>query len=59
MAELGFCVANGSVDSLVGSDGDMVYTFDVTPNAIGEVTVDIPAAAGLGVSSLEAETGST
>ena len=59
MAELGFCVANGSVDRLVGGDGDMVYTFDVTPNAIGEVTVDIPAAAGLGVSSLEAETGST
>ena len=37
-------VANGSVGNFVGSDGDTVYTFDVTPNAIGEVTVYIAAA---------------
>ena len=36
-------VANGSADNFVGSDGDSVYTFDVTPNAIGVVTVDIAA----------------
>ena len=36
-------VANGSVSNFVGSDGDSAYTFDVTPNAIGAVTVDIAA----------------
>ena len=36
-------VANGSASNFVGSDGDSVFTFDVTPNAIGTVTVDIPA----------------
>ncbi len=36
-------VSNGTVQNLVGSDGDTVYTFDVTPNAIGKVTVDIAA----------------
>ena len=36
-------VANGDVNNLVGSDGDTVYTFDVTPNAVGIVTVDIAA----------------
>ncbi len=36
-------VANGEVSSYSGSDGDSVYTFDVTPNAIGVVTVDIAA----------------
>ena len=36
-------VANGDVGNFSGSDGDMVYTFDVTPNAIGVVTVDIAA----------------
>ena len=36
-------VANGSAGSFVGSDGGGVYTFDVTPNAIGDVTVDIAA----------------
>ena len=34
-------MTNGSADNFVGSDGDMVYTFDVTPTAIGDVTVDI------------------
>ena len=38
-------VVNGTVSDFVGSDGDVVYTFDVTPNAIGEVTVEIPARA--------------
>ena len=28
---------------LSGSDGDSVYTFDVTPDALGQVTVDIAA----------------
>ena len=41
----GITVSNGVVSNLAGSDGDTVYTFDVTPNAIGEVTVDIPAGA--------------
>ncbi len=36
-------VANGSAGNFVGSDGDSVYTFDVTPNAVGVVTVDIAA----------------
>ena len=36
-------VANGYVSSFSGSDGDSVYTFDVTPNAVGVVTVDIAA----------------
>ena len=36
-------VVNGSADNFVGSDGDTVYTFDVIPNAIGVVTVDIAA----------------
>ena len=34
-------LANGLVSSFVGSDGDSVFTFDVTPNAIGVVTVDV------------------
>ena len=34
-------VANGDVSSFSGSDGDSVFTFDVTPNAIGVVTVGI------------------
>ncbi len=34
-------VANGLVSSFVGSDGDSVFTFDVIPNAIGVVTVDV------------------
>ncbi len=36
-------VTNGTAGNFAGSDGDSVYTFDVTPTAIGEVTVDIPA----------------
>ena len=36
-------VANGTAGNFAGSDGDRVYSFDVTPTAIGEVTVDIPA----------------
>ena len=38
-------VANGTASNFVGSDGSSVYTFDVTPNAIGAVTVDIAAGA--------------
>ena len=34
-------VTNGSATSFSGTDGEMVYTFDVTPTGIGEVTVDI------------------
>ena len=34
-------LVNGLASNFVGSDGDAVYTFHVTPNAIGEVTVDI------------------
>ena len=46
-------VTNGSASSFVGIDGDSAYTFDVTPNAIGDVTVNIAAgaatdAAGIG-----------
>ena len=36
-------VDNGSSGNFVGSDGDSVYTFDVTPNAVGVVAVDIAA----------------
>ena len=36
-------VSNGTAASFTGSGA--VYTFDVTPNAIGEVTVDIAAGA--------------
>ena len=36
-------VGNGTADGFTGSDGDAVYTFNVTPNAIGVVTADIPA----------------
>ena len=32
---------NGSVSNFTDSDGDAIYTFDVTPNAIGVVTVAI------------------
>ena len=38
-------VENGTVSNFAGSDGDAVYTFDVTPDDIGEVTVDISAGA--------------
>ena len=36
-------VANGDVSNFSGSDGDRVYTFDLSPNAVGVVTVDINA----------------
>ena len=36
-------VVNGSAVNFAGSDGDSVYTFDVSPNSIGDVTVDIAA----------------
>ena len=36
-------VGNGTAGGFTGSDGDAVYTFNVTPNAIGVVTADIPA----------------
>ena len=36
--------ANGTVSGLTGEPNGAVYTFDVNPNAVGEVTVDIPAA---------------
>ena len=35
-------VANGLASNFAGGDGDSVFTFDVLPNAIGVVTVDIP-----------------
>ena len=34
-------VTNGFAGNFVGNDSDSVYTFDVTPNAIGVVAVDI------------------
>ena len=36
-------VVNGSTGDFAGSDGDSVYTFSVTPNAVGMVTVDVAA----------------
>ncbi len=36
-------VGNGTIGNFTGADGDTIYTFDVTPNAIGMVTVDIAA----------------
>ena len=36
-------VVNGAASNFEGSDGDTAYTFDVTPNAIGPVAVDIAA----------------
>ena len=36
-------VVNGTASGFSGSDGDSVYTFDVTPDSLGEVTVDIAA----------------
>ena len=38
-------VVNGSAGSFSGSDGNAVYTFDVVPDAIGAVRVDIAAGA--------------
>ena len=36
-------VVNGAASNFEGSDGDTAYTFDVIPNAIGPVAVDIAA----------------
>ena len=36
-------VMNGAASNLAASDRGDVYTFDVTPNTLGEVTVDIAA----------------
>ena len=36
-------LANGTVGNFTGGDDDTVYAFDVTPNAVGAVTVDIAA----------------
>ena len=36
-------VVNGTTSGFSGSDGDSVYTFDVTPDSLGEVTVNIAA----------------
>lgn len=36
-------VANGVVGNFVGSEGNSVFTFDVTPDAVGIVTVDVAA----------------
>ena len=36
-------VANGTVSNFVAGAGGIVYTFDVTPDAVAEVTVDIAA----------------
>ena len=36
-------MGKGIAGGFSGSDGGSVYTFDATPNAIGEVTVDIAA----------------
>ena len=41
----GIDAVNGVVSKFAGNSVDGVYTFDVTPNAIGEVTVDIAAGA--------------
>ena len=38
-------VVNGTASGFSGSDGDSVYTFEVTPTILDEVTVDIPAGA--------------
>ena len=36
-------VVNGTANGFSGSDGNLVYTFDVTPDSLGKVTVDIAA----------------
>ena len=38
-------VIHGTAVNFAGSDGDSSFTFDVSPNALGEVTVGIPAGA--------------
>ena len=39
----GITAANGDVSNFAGMEGGTIYTFDVTPIDIGEVTVDIAA----------------
>ena len=41
-------VANASVSNFAGSGGGAVYTFDITPNAIGVVTMDIDSSVAQG-----------
>ena len=36
-------VSNGAISNFTGNNGATIYTFDVTPNVVGEVTVDIAA----------------
>ena len=38
-------VSNGAAGNFAGSDGDSIYTFDVTPDNVGTVTVEIAAGA--------------
>lgn len=38
-------VGNGTAANLIGDDSSSTFTFDVTPNAIADVTVDIGAGA--------------
>ena len=38
-------VGNGAAGNFSGSDGDSVYTFEVTPDTVGTVTVEIAAGA--------------
>ena len=38
-------IIHGTAVNFAGSDGDSSFTFDVSPNALGEVTVGIPAGA--------------
>ena len=40
-------VSNGIADNFAGSDGSVFYEFDVMPNDVGAVTVDIAAGAGM------------
>ncbi len=37
-------VLNGYASNLTGSDGDLAYTLDVTPTAIGEVVLEVDSA---------------
>ena len=50
-------VIHGTAVHFAGSDGDSSFTFDVSPNALGEVTVDIAAGVaidGAGAGNTEA-----
>ncbi|MEZ2415935.1 Ig-like domain-containing protein, partial [Muriicola sp. E247] len=41
--EADIIVTNGVTSNFIGSDGDSIYTVDISPIADGTVTVDIPA----------------